>query len=200
MHFITDAEHRLSAAHTTLHYFSSVLLLPFCSCSFANSTSSFKSTFSYPTENNFPFPNCCRLSQICCSLPQVPSCSSLNVALDVLLSWHIADAFSALLNGSSAMKASCFHTRISFRWPTSPYFPLDGEKSFPFLFIWWAVSLSGILSTFNAQLPKLNIMCFILIFCFSCSFHHKRLGSPALHNFAILPVSCFLQATLVNCK
>lgn len=206
MHFITDAEHRLSAAHSTLHYFYSVLPLPFCSCSFNNSTSAFKSTFSYPTETNFPFPNCYRLSQIGCSSPQGPSCSNLNIALDVLLPWQIANAFSAFVNAPSAMKASCSHTRISLRWPTTLHFPLDGEKSFPFHITWWAVSLSRILSTLNAQLPTLNIMClfsvsdFILLFCFSCGFHTKRLGSPPLHNSAILPLSCFIQATLANCK
>lgn len=114
------------STHHTLHSFPSVLPLPFCSCSFNNSTSAFKSTFSYSTETNFPFPNCNRLSQIGCSSPQGPSYSNLNVALDVLLPWQIANAFSAFINASSAMKVYCSHTRISFRWPTSLYFPLDG--------------------------------------------------------------------------
>lgn len=122
-------------------------------------------------QTNFPFPSCNRLSQIGCSSPQGPYCSNLNVALDVLLPWQIANAFSAFLNASSAMKASCSHTRVSFRWPTSLYFPLDEEKSFPALLTWWAVSPSGILSTLNALTKPEHCVCFqlLILFCFSAS-------------------------------
>lgn len=148
-------------------------------------------------QTNFPFPSCNRLSQIGCSSPQGPYCSNLNVALDVLLSWQIANAFSAFLNASSAMKASFSHTRISFRWPTSLYFPLDGKKSFPALLTWWAVSPSGILSTLNAQLPNLNTVLVFSFWSYSASLLQLWL-SPQKTWFTCTPQFCNSSSELFD--
>ena len=68
----------LQHRHTTPHYFSSVLPLWFHSRSFNNSTSDFKSTFSYPTETNFPFPNCNRLVKLVAALHKAHTAATLT--------------------------------------------------------------------------------------------------------------------------